>query len=85
MLLASAAVWPSAINEMRWLTADDFTLSAHGALWQVLNSLSHRGDPVDPITVLWEAQHRGILASGLAPDEVIALMSAPAGLPRALG
>ena len=85
MLLASAAVWPSAINEMRWLTADDFTLSAHGALWQVLNSLSHRGDPVDPITVLWEAQHRGILASGLAPDEVIALMSAPAGSPEHWG
>ncbi|MFE5934203.1 DnaB-like helicase N-terminal domain-containing protein [Streptomyces sp. NPDC056470] len=85
MLLASAAVRPSAIKEMRWLTADDFTLSAHGALWQCLNSLSHRGDPVDPVTVLWEAQHHGLLASGFAPDEVVTLMSAPAGSPEHWG
>ncbi|MFE0654059.1 DnaB-like helicase N-terminal domain-containing protein [Streptomyces sp. NPDC059534] len=85
MLLASAAVWPSAIKEMRWLTANDFTLSAHGALWQGLNSLSHRSDPIDPITVLREAQHRGLLASGLAPDEVVTLMSAPAGSPEHWG
>lgn len=85
MLLASAAVSPSAIKEMRWLAADDFSLSTHGALWQCLNSLSHRGDPVDPVTVLWEAQHRGLLASGLAPDEVVTLMSAPAGSPEHWG
>ncbi|MEU3747304.1 MULTISPECIES: DnaB-like helicase N-terminal domain-containing protein [Streptomyces] len=85
MLLAGAAVWPSAIKEMRWLTADDFLLSAHGALWQCLNALSHRGDPVDPVTVLWEAQHRGLLSSELAPDEVVTLMSASAGSPEHWG
>ncbi|GGT22478.1 hypothetical protein GCM10010222_75520 [Streptomyces tanashiensis] len=85
MLLASAAVWPAAIKEMRWLTSDDFASSSHGALWRCLNSLSRRGDPVDPITVLWEAQHRGLLASGFTPDEVVTLMSAPAGSPEHWG
>lgn len=85
MLLASTVVRPSAVKEMRWLTAGDFTLLAHGALWQCLNSLSHRGDPVDPVTVLWEAQHRGLLASAFTPDEVVALMSAPTGSPEHWG
>jgi len=62
---------------MRWLTPSDFTLPLHGELWQSITSLSRRGVPVDPVTVLWEARH------GIPPDadptHLLDLLGAPVG------
>lgn len=81
MLLASAMTWPATVKEMRWLSGEDFVRPAHAGLWQCVAALAHRGDPLDPVTVLWEAQHRGILTSGITPSKVVALLSAPVGTP----
>ena len=78
-LLACAVSRPEQVREMRWLTADDFLDPVHAGLWQAVTALTHRGDPVDPVTMLWEAQQRGLLATGIAPAAVIALLSEPVG------
>ncbi|MFD3959888.1 MULTISPECIES: DnaB-like helicase N-terminal domain-containing protein [Streptomyces] len=80
LLLATATAHPAALKDMRWLQPDDFTQSLHATLWQCLTSLVHRAEPVDPVTVLWEAQHRGLLAAGdLAAGDLMALVSTPVG------
>ncbi|MFI7102723.1 DnaB-like helicase N-terminal domain-containing protein [Streptomyces sp. NPDC050161] len=79
LLLATATAHPSELPAMRWLHPDDFALPLHGALFQCLTALAHRGDAVDPVTVLWEAQHRGLLTQGIVPGDLLALVSAPAG------
>ncbi|MFG2349644.1 DnaB-like helicase N-terminal domain-containing protein [Streptomyces phaeochromogenes] len=84
-LLASATAHPAELTEMRWLLPEDFALSLHGALWQCLTALAHRGDPVDPVTVLWEAQHRGLLNANVAPADLMALVSTPIGSPEYWG
>lgn len=84
-LLASATAHPAELKEMRWLLPEDFALSLHGALWQCLTALTHRGDPVDPVTVLWEAQHRGLLNANVAPGDLMALVSTPVGSPEYWG
>ncbi|WP_302885485.1 DnaB-like helicase N-terminal domain-containing protein, partial [Streptomyces venezuelae] len=78
-LLACSVSRPERVREMRWLTADDFLDPLHAGLWQAVTALAHRGDPVDPVTMLWEAQQRGLLATGIAPAAVIALLSEPVG------
>ncbi|GAU70769.1 hypothetical protein SSP35_22_00730 [Streptomyces sp. NBRC 110611] len=85
LLLATATAHPAELRDMRWLMPEDFTLPQHAALWQCLTSLVHRGDPVDPVTVLWEAQHRGLLADGLTPSDLMALISTPVGSPEHWG
>lgn len=67
LLLASATASPTDVRQMRWLTADDFVLPLHAALWQSITALVHRGDMLDPVTVLGEAQHRGLLTETLTP------------------
>ncbi|MFD9817513.1 DnaB-like helicase N-terminal domain-containing protein [Streptomyces violascens] len=84
-LLATAVAHPAELQDMRWLQSEDFALPLHAALWQCLTSLVHRGEPVDPITVLWEAQHRHLLADGLAPSDLMALVSTPVGSPEYWG
>lgn len=39
------------------------------------------GAAVDPLTVLWEAQHQQLLTAEFAPSELIALVSDPVGSP----
>ncbi|MET9761744.1 DnaB-like helicase N-terminal domain-containing protein [Streptomyces sp. NPDC006372] len=79
LLLATATAHPADVEQMRWLTADDFTHPLHAGLWQCLTALARRRAPVDPVTVLWEAQQRGLLASGAEPAELLDLLGAPAG------
>ncbi|KPC62674.1 DnaB-like helicase N-terminal domain-containing protein [Streptomyces chattanoogensis] len=79
LLLATATAHPAELKDMRWLMPEDFALPLHASLWQCLTSLVHRGDPVDPVTVLWEAQHRGLLTGGPAPGDLMTLVSAPVG------
>ncbi|MER7986552.1 DnaB-like helicase N-terminal domain-containing protein [Streptomyces noursei] len=77
-LLATATASPAVIDQMRWLTADDFVNPLNGGLWQAATALARRRAAVDPVTVLWESQHRGLLASGAQPAEVLRALAAPA-------
>ncbi|MCQ9179874.1 replicative DNA helicase [Streptomyces sp. IBSBF 2953] len=85
LLLASATASPRDVQQMRWLTADDFVLPLHAALWQSITALVQRGDMVDPVTVLGEAQHRGLITEALTPRDLMALVSTPAGSPEYWG
>ncbi|THA41184.1 replicative DNA helicase [Streptomyces sp. A1547] len=85
MLLAAATAHPEALTRMRWLQETDLTTPIHAALFACLTGLARRGAPVDPITVLWEAQQRGLLHDGFGPAEVLDAVSHPAGAPEHWG
>lgn len=85
LLLATSTAHASKVNQMRWLTPGDFTLSLHAGLWQCLTALTRRGTPVDPMTVLWEARHRGLLTTGAKPKELLELLAGTAGSPEHWG
>ncbi|MFF4583141.1 DnaB-like helicase N-terminal domain-containing protein [Streptomyces sp. NPDC001373] len=85
MLLATATAHPDDLPRLRWLHESDFTVPVHAALFACLTALARRGAPVDPITVLWEAQQRGLLRDGLGPAEVLDLLAHPAGSPEHWG
>jgi replicative DNA helicase len=74
-LLAVLAERPSAMDEVvGWLRPGDFAEPAHGQLYRCLGALHHRGEPIDRITLLWEAQRRGLLADGtLSSDQITAI------------
>lgn len=75
MLLTALVQRPEAMDEVeRWLRAEDFALAGHGRLYQCIAALRHRGEPLDALTVLWEAQRRGVIAERLlSVDEVYAI------------
>ncbi|MER7720714.1 DnaB-like helicase N-terminal domain-containing protein [Streptomyces flaveolus] len=79
LLLATATARPDDIDAVRWLIQDDLTLPLHAGLWQCLTTLARRGEPIDPVTVLWEAQQRGLLDDGSEPGEVLRMLAEPAG------
>jgi replicative DNA helicase len=81
LLLATATAYPADVERMRWLSSDDFTHALHAGLWQCLTALALRRAAIDPVTVLWEAQQRGLLASVSEPREVLDLLAGPAGSP----
>lgn len=85
MLLAAATAHPEDLLRMRWLHETDLTTPMHAALFACLTGLARRGAPVDPITVLWEAQQRGLLHDGFGPTEVLDAISHPAGAPEHWG
>lgn len=85
LLLASATAHPAEVARMRWLQPGDFALPLHAALFHCIFALAHRGDPVDAVTVLWEAQHRGIVVQDVDPAELMRLVAAPAGSPEHWG
>ncbi|KND28591.1 DnaB-like helicase N-terminal domain-containing protein [Streptomyces stelliscabiei] len=85
LLLATATAYPAEVQQMRWLVAEDFLLPLHAALWQSITALVHRGDMVDPVTVLGEAQHRRLITDSLTPKDLMALVSTPAGSPEYWG
>ncbi|MER6382503.1 DnaB-like helicase N-terminal domain-containing protein [Streptomyces sp. NPDC001127] len=74
-LLAVLAEQPKAMDEVvGWLRPGDFADPAHGQLYRCLGALHHRGEPIDRITLLWEAQRRGLLADGtLSGDQLTAI------------
>ncbi|MFJ6574069.1 DnaB-like helicase N-terminal domain-containing protein [Streptomyces sp. NPDC091292] len=78
LLLATAAAYPADVDSVRWLLPDDLTLPLHTGLWQCITALTRRNEPVDPVTVLWEAQQRGLL-DGSEPGEVLRTLAEPAG------
>ncbi|MFF6833196.1 DnaB-like helicase N-terminal domain-containing protein [Streptomyces sp. NPDC012438] len=79
LLLATATARPADIESVRWLLAEDFTQPLHAGLWQCLTALARRHEPVDPVTVLWEAQQRGLLHDESEPSGVLRLLAEPAG------
>ncbi|WP_198358299.1 DnaB-like helicase N-terminal domain-containing protein [Streptomyces fildesensis] len=85
LLLATATAHPNSIKQMRWLTPGDFTHPLHAGLWPCLTTLIRRNTPVDPVTVLWEAQHRGLLSTGAEPQELLDLLAGPVGTPEHWG
>ncbi|MFG2335498.1 DnaB-like helicase N-terminal domain-containing protein [Streptomyces yangpuensis] len=85
MLLAAATAYPEHLPRMRWLHESDLSTPRYTALFACLTGLARRGAPVDPITVLWEAQQRGLLHHGFGPAEVLDVVSHPAGAPEHWG
>ncbi|MFJ7997472.1 DnaB-like helicase N-terminal domain-containing protein [Streptomyces sp. NPDC096310] len=79
MLLATATARPAGIGSVRWLLPGDLTQPLHSGLWQCLTALARRNEPVDAVTVLWEAQQRGLLDDGSEPGEVLRMLAEPAG------
>lgn len=75
LLLAVLIERPKATDEVvGWLRPGDFADPAHGQIYRCLGALHHRGEPIDRITVLWEAQHRGLLADGTLSAEHLAVI-----------
>ncbi|AEW95135.1 DnaB domain protein helicase domain protein [Streptantibioticus cattleyicolor NRRL 8057 = DSM 46488] len=74
-LLAVLAERPKAMDEVvGWLRPGDFADPAHGQLYRCLGALHHRGEPIDWVTLLWEAQRRGLLADGtVSSDQLTAI------------
>lgn len=54
-------------------------------LYRCLTSLASRGEPVDKVTVLWEAQQNGLLTPAFGPQDVLELLDTPAGPPEHWG
>ncbi|MFD4592872.1 DnaB-like helicase N-terminal domain-containing protein [Streptomyces rubiginosohelvolus] len=81
LLLATATASPLTVQTMRWLAPGDFTTAMHGSLWQCITGLVRRGAPVDPVTVLWEAQQTGILAGTVTTRALVELLSDTHGEP----
>lgn len=74
-LLAVLVEQPQALDEVvAWLRPGDFADPAHGQVYRCLGALHHRSEPIDRITLLWEAQQRGLLADGtLSGEQLTAL------------
>lgn len=85
LMLATATAYPDEVEQMRWLVPDDFTHPLYAGLWKCLNALTRSRAPVDPVTVLWEAQQRGLLAAGLDAGELLDVLGTPAGSPQHWG
>lgn len=70
LLLATLVNTPSGMDEVDgWLRPQDFAVPAHAQLYRCLSALHHRGEPIDRMTLLWEAQRRGLLADGTVSVE----------------
>ncbi|MFC8010378.1 DnaB-like helicase N-terminal domain-containing protein [Streptomyces cinereoruber] len=74
-LLAVLVERPGAMGEVvDWLRPGDFADPVHGQLYRCLGALHHRGEPIDRITLLWEAQRRGLLADGTLSKDRFAVI-----------
>ena len=79
-LLAVLTDRPRAMDEvLGWLRPGDFADPTHGQLYRCLGALHHRGEPIDRVTVLWEAQRRGLLADGTLSGEQLTAICEGAG------
>ncbi|MFE6101312.1 DnaB-like helicase N-terminal domain-containing protein [Streptomyces laurentii] len=74
-LLAVLVERPGAMGEVvGWLRPGDFADPVHGQLYRCLGALHHRGEPLDRLTLLWEAQRRGLLADGTLTQDRFAVI-----------
>lgn len=82
MLLAGTTARRCELAELRRLMPADFVHPLHATLWTCLTTLAHRGADIDPVTLLWEAQHCGAFHPGDArAEDVLAMVSTPVGSP----
>ncbi|MER5183256.1 DnaB-like helicase N-terminal domain-containing protein [Streptomyces sp. NPDC002896] len=78
LLLARLADHPTSYEEVSpWLISEDFAVPLHGSLYRCLGALIHRAEPVDGLTLLWEAQRRGLLDEPGVTEYVAAVCSEP--------
>lgn len=77
LLLATCTARPAEVEPMHWLTPEDFTHPLHAGLWQCLTALVRRDVPVDPVTVIWEAQQRGALSAADDPRDLLTFLAEP--------
>ncbi|TWV42543.1 replicative DNA helicase [Streptomyces misionensis] len=75
LLLATCAARPADAEQMHWLAADDFTRPLHAGLWQCLTALIRRGAPIDRVTLVWEAQQRGLLSHADDPRDLLGFLA----------
>lgn len=69
-LLGSLSARPDPLLDLvGWLDPGDFADAGHQQIYRSLSALHHRGEPIDLLTVLWETQRRGALASGVIDTE----------------
>ncbi|WP_180268773.1 DnaB-like helicase N-terminal domain-containing protein [Streptomyces sp. Ru87] len=69
-LLGCLSMRPDQLRDVvEWLHPDDFADASHQHVYRSLGALHHRGEPIDPLTVLWETQRRGALADGTLDTE----------------
>ncbi|MGW2404042.1 DnaB-like helicase N-terminal domain-containing protein [Streptomyces sp. NPDC001739] len=74
MLLAKATAHPEALSHLRgYLQPEDFASALHAGIFACLTGLAHRDEVIDPVTVLWESQHRRLLipAGPYTPEQVL--------------
>ncbi|KPI02835.1 DnaB domain protein helicase domain protein [Actinobacteria bacterium OK074] len=70
--LGAATTHPDTLKTIRaYLRPDDLSHPVHRELVRCLLALDHRGDAIDPVTILWEAEHRGLLQSGITARYVL--------------
>ncbi|WP_433549097.1 DnaB-like helicase N-terminal domain-containing protein [Streptomyces sp. CA-294286] len=81
-LLAGAVHHPQSLRGLGWLHPADFAHPLHGQLYARLVSLSRRGDTIDPITAVWEAQQNGLLGDELSSKDLLDLLRNPVGSPE---
>ncbi|MFF5537828.1 DnaB-like helicase N-terminal domain-containing protein [Streptomyces cinerochromogenes] len=77
LLLATGTARPMEVEQMRWLTPEDFTRPLHAGLWQCLTALVRRQASVDSVTVVWEAQQRGVLSTVDDPRALLGVLAEP--------
>jgi replicative DNA helicase len=70
LLLAAATAHPEDLAPRGWLRPEDFSSALHQGLYRCLTAMARRGDPIDPLTVLWQAQQHAELA-GTDPAHVL--------------
>lgn len=78
LFLATATARPDDLTHVSWLRPGDFTIPVHQGLHRHLTAMARRGDPIDPLTVVWEAQQHAVLA-GTDPAHVLDFLRQPVG------
>ncbi|WP_327175418.1 helicase DnaB [Streptomyces sp. NBC_01335] len=79
-LLAVLADQPGGMDDVvGWLRPEDFARPVHGQIYRCLGALHHRGEPIDRVTLLWEAQRRGLLADGALTEKQLTALCDGAG------
>ncbi|SEO73345.1 DnaB-like helicase N terminal domain-containing protein [Actinacidiphila rubida] len=78
LLLAAGTAHPEDLARMGWLHPEDFRLPLHRDLYRCLTAMTRHGDPIDPITVLWNAQQHAAL-HGTDPARVLDFLHQAAG------
>lgn len=73
-LLAGIMHRPDTLRTVRRLRPEDFAHPLHGALYRCLTVMAHRGDSLDAVTVLGEAEHEGLLTGPTTVQTVLALL-----------